>query len=200
MSCRSAASSGFCTKHEPELWCSQLGECESVRVWPMTLLLLLLRLLNSLPVDASCSAPPVLAGSRVSGITRRRPSRRRTACQRFVDSLHSISLSLSLSDSLGFGFWCSFANSFPKKMLHVSKFSSRVYQHTDSPGRVASWRSFLMPSAESCCEILNWIFAGSRKSFAHYCKFPTRYVHFLSLCDEDIVSIGLSTVLPLSVR
>lgn len=165
----------------------------------MTLLLLLLRLLNSLPIDASCSAPPVLAGSRVSGITRRRPSRRRTACQRFVDSLHSISLCLSLTLwVLVFGVLLQIVSK--KKMLHVSKFSSRVYQHTDSPGRVARWRSFLMPSTESCCEILNWIFAGSCKSFAHHCKFPTRYVNFLSLCDEDIVSIGLSTVLPLSVR
>lgn len=76
------------------------------RVWecdPVTLLLHLLPPLHSLPAGASCSAPPVLAASRVSGITRRQPSRRRAACQRFVDSLHSISLWL-----FGVWFWAFF--------------------------------------------------------------------------------------------
>lgn len=135
-------SSGFCTKRYPALmteWCNAVNR-KSVRGWLMTLILLGLWSSSSLSSSLSSYLLPSAAlhqfwplrGSQASLVTSQ------AGGEQLASGLWILFIPF-LSVSLGFGFWCFFANIFQTKMPHVSKFSSRVYQHTDGPGRPTRW-------------------------------------------------------------
>lgn len=120
MSCRSAAPSGFCTKHEPALmsdWCDAVN-WKSVRVWECDRWLfffsyIFLTLCLLMPPAALHQFWPV-RGSQAS-LVASQAGGEQPASGLWILFIPFLSVCLSLSDSLGFGFWCFFANSFQKK-------------------------------------------------------------------------------------
>lgn len=114
MSCRSAAPSGFCTKHEPALmsdWCDAVN-WKNVRVWECDRWLfffsyVFLTLCLLMPPAALHQFWPV-RGSQASLVASQ------AGGEQPASGLWILFIPF-LSDSLGFGFWCFFANSFQKK-------------------------------------------------------------------------------------